>query len=152
MGLDVIHFIMKYFSKLILYPLFRPFVLLFFGLTSTGALALLFRVNIGLDQTLALPKVRVVKIVTVEQHYARPCVAFLVLLPFTRSYFQDSYLEPYFNETFTYLHTGAPVYFVIREGYDYTDKEKQSAICSGAGCNKRSLGQQIEEYSTASNL
>lgn len=59
MGLDIIHFIMKYFAKLILHPLVRPFVLLFFGLTSTASLAMLFRVKIGLDQTLALPKVRV---------------------------------------------------------------------------------------------
>ena len=59
---------------------------------------------------------------------------------------------PYFNETFTYLHTGAPVYFVIKEGYNYTDVEKQNFICSGAGCDENSLGQQIVQYSTASNL
>ena len=59
---------------------------------------------------------------------------------------------PYFNETFTYLHTGAPVYFVIKEGYNYTDFEKQNAICSGFGCDKSSLGQQIVQYSTASKL
>ena len=56
-GLDVIHFVMKYFAKLILHPLVRPFVLLFFGLTSTASLAMLFRVKIGLEETLALPKV-----------------------------------------------------------------------------------------------
>ena len=58
-GLDVIHFIMKYFARLILHPLVRPFVLLFFGLTSTASLAMLFRVEIGLEETLALPKVHV---------------------------------------------------------------------------------------------
>lgn len=57
MGRDIIHFIIKYIAKLILHPLVRPFVLLFFGLTSTGALALLFRTEIGLDQTMALPRV-----------------------------------------------------------------------------------------------
>ena len=56
-GLDIIHFIMKYFARLILHPLVRPFVLLFFGLTSTASLAMLFRVKIGLEETLALPKV-----------------------------------------------------------------------------------------------
>ena len=60
-GLDIIHFIMKYFARLILHPLVRPFVLLFFGLTSTASLAMLFRVKIGLDQTLALPKVQYVQ-------------------------------------------------------------------------------------------
>ena len=64
-GLDVIHFIMKYFARLILHPLVRPFVLLFFGLTSTASLALLFRVKIGLEETLALPKVHVYYIVSV---------------------------------------------------------------------------------------
>ena len=59
---------------------------------------------------------------------------------------------PYFNETFTYLHTGAPVYFVIKDGYNYSDEAKQNAICSGAGCLSTSLGQQIVEYSTASNM
>ena len=59
---------------------------------------------------------------------------------------------PYFNETFTYLHTGAPVYFVIKEGYDYTNDSNQNAICSGAGCRQDSLGQQIVEYSNASNM
>ena len=57
MGRDIIHFFIKYFAKLILHPIVRPFVLLFFGLTSTGALALLFRTEIGLEQTLALPQV-----------------------------------------------------------------------------------------------
>ena len=59
---------------------------------------------------------------------------------------------PYFNETFTYLHTGAPVYFVIKDGYDYTNETKQNAICSGAGCSPTSLGQQIVWYSTAANV
>ena len=56
-GFDIIHFFMKWFAKLILHPLVRPFVLLFFGLTSTASLAMLFRVKIGLEETLALPKV-----------------------------------------------------------------------------------------------
>ena len=48
---------MKYFAKFILYPLVRPFVLLFFGLTMTASIILLFRLQIGLNQNLALPKV-----------------------------------------------------------------------------------------------
>lgn len=69
MGLDIIHFVMKYFAKLILHPLVRPFVLLFFGLTSTASLALLFRVEVGLDQTLALPKV----------HMSRTCTLYITV-------------------------------------------------------------------------
>ena len=67
-GLDIIHFIMKYFARLILHPLVRPFVLLFFGLTSTASLAMLFRVKIGLEETLALPKVYTLQH-SLPQHY-----------------------------------------------------------------------------------
>lgn len=154
MGLDVIHFVMKYFAKFILHPLVRPFVLLFFGLTSTAALAMLFRIEVGLDQTLALPQVnaypRLVKVVEpVGIGSGRPYTS-NSNDPFHAM--QDSYLLPYFNETFTYLHTGAPVYFVIKDGYDYTDVKKQNTICSGAGCLPTSLGQQIVEYSTAADM
>ena len=56
-GYDILHIIMKYFAKALLYPVVRPFVLLFFGLSSTASLALLFRIQVGLEQTAALPKV-----------------------------------------------------------------------------------------------
>lgn len=59
---------------------------------------------------------------------------------------------PYFDELYKYLHTGSPVYFVIKEGYNYTDSDMQKAICSAAGCNNDSLGTQIAVYSRASNL
>lgn len=49
--------IMNGFATVILSPIIRPFVLLFFGITSSFSLALMFRLEIGLDQTLALPKV-----------------------------------------------------------------------------------------------
>lgn len=57
-GLDVMHWIMTWFANVILHPLIRPFVLLMFGITSTFSLALMFKLQIGLDQTLALPKVK----------------------------------------------------------------------------------------------
>ena len=50
--------LMSTFAKFILNPLVRPFVLLLFGITSTFSLAFAFKISIGLDQTLALPKVR----------------------------------------------------------------------------------------------
>ena len=57
-GLDVMHTIMGAFANFILYPVVKPFVLLFFGITTTLSLAMMFRISIGLDQNLALPKVR----------------------------------------------------------------------------------------------
>ncbi len=51
------HTIMNAFASLILYPIVRPFILLGFGLTFTASLALMFKLQIGLDQTVALPKV-----------------------------------------------------------------------------------------------
>ena len=59
---------------------------------------------------------------------------------------------PYFDELYKYLHTGSPVYFVIRDGVNFSDPNLQNAICSGAGCNNNSLGTQIAVYSRASNL
>ena len=57
LGREFLAIIMKYFANFILYPLVRPFVLLFFGLTLTGSIILIFRLQIGLNQNLALPKV-----------------------------------------------------------------------------------------------
>ena len=56
-GVDILHFLMKWFAKFILFPVVRPFVLLVFGITTTLSLVFLFRLDIGLDQTLAFPKV-----------------------------------------------------------------------------------------------
>ena len=65
---------------------------------------------------------------------------------------QDSYLEPYFNNLYKYLHTGSPVYFVIKEGFDYSDPTMQAKFCSAAGCNKDSIGTSIFGYSRNSKL
>jgi Niemann-Pick C1 protein len=56
---------------------------------------------------------------------------------------KDSYLIPYFDELYKYLHTGSPVYFVIEEGYNYSDPSKWHNICSSAGCSNNSFGLQI---------
>lgn len=56
----------------------------------------LFNQDIGLSQSIALPK--------------------------------DSYLQDYFDDISKYLRTGPPVYFVIRDGYNYTDKLSQQKV------------------------
>lgn len=57
-GLAWLPIAMEAFAKFILNPLVRPFVFLLFGITTTVSIAFAFRIDIGLDQTLALPKVR----------------------------------------------------------------------------------------------
>ena len=56
---------------------------------------------------------------------------------------QDSYMINYFNNLSTYLSVGPPVYFVVRDGYNYTEESAQNMICGGAGCNGDSLTSQI---------
>ena len=41
---------------------------------------------------------------------------------------QDSYLNPYFSDMKKYLHVGPPVYFVITEGYNYSDVDNQNKV------------------------
>jgi len=56
-GVDILHFLMKWFAKFILFPVVRPFVLALFGLTTIMSIVFMFKLDIGLDQTLAFPKV-----------------------------------------------------------------------------------------------
>ena len=97
----------------------------------------LFNQDIGLSQSIALPK--------------------------------DSYLQDYFDDMNTYLHTGPPVYFVIKDGYNYSNGSNQNKvsfdyncllfcylfycvqICSSAGCNNNSIGTQISSAALISD-
>ncbi|KAI8497623.1 NPC intracellular cholesterol transporter 1 [Branchiostoma belcheri] len=51
----------------------------------------------------------------------------------------DSYVLEYFSNISRYLKVGAPVYFVVEEGHDYTTKAGQNMICGSSGCNRDSL-------------
>ncbi len=64
---------------------------------------------------------------------------------------QDSYVLNYFGNLSEYLHTGAPVYFVVEDGHDYKTSEGQNAVCGGVGCNSNSLVQQIYSASLLNN-
>lgn len=67
------------------------------------------------------------------------------------SHFQDSYLQNYFSDMNAYLHIGPPVYFVIKEGFNYTDVHQQNKICTGADCEEMSYGTIITIASRISN-
>jgi Niemann-Pick C1 protein len=64
---------------------------------------------------------------------------------------QDSYVLDYFKNLSAYLHTGAPVYFVVEEGLDYKTLEGQNSICGGNGCPQNSLGGQLFTASLQAN-
>ncbi|XP_060762393.1 NPC intracellular cholesterol transporter 1 isoform X2 [Neoarius graeffei] len=63
----------------------------------------------------------------------------------------DSFVLDYFRNLTEYLHTGPPVYFVVKEGHDYRTSEGQNQVCGGVGCNNDSLVQQIYTASLISN-
>lgn len=58
----------------------------------------------------------------------------------------DSYVIDYFNNL-TKIRVGAPVYFVVKDGVDYTDTKTQNVICGGAGCLEKSLIDQVYKAS-----
>ncbi|XP_048515025.1 NPC intracellular cholesterol transporter 1 homolog 1b-like [Athalia rosae] len=60
---------------------------------------------------------------------------------------EDSYVTKYFQYMDDLLSTGPPVYFVVKEGLNYTREEVQNLICGGPGCNNNSLSTQL--YSAA---
>lgn len=45
----------------------------------------------------------------------------------------------YFNALNDYLSVGPPVYFVVKDGYNYTNIQGQNGICGGNGCPENSL-------------
>uniref|UniRef100_A0A8C9Z794 Niemann-Pick disease, type C1 n=1 Tax=Sander lucioperca TaxID=283035 RepID=A0A8C9Z794_SANLU len=63
----------------------------------------------------------------------------------------DSYVLDYFKNLSMYLHTGAPVYFVVEDGLNYSSPEGQNVVCGGVGCNNDSLVQQVYSASLISN-
>ena len=56
---------------------------------------------------------------------------------------QDSYVLRYFEAQVQYLSVGPPVYFVVRDGHNYTDMMGQNVICDRAGCDEFSLLGQV---------
>jgi Niemann-Pick C1 protein len=56
---------------------------------------------------------------------------------------QDSYLIDYFDELATYGRAGPPVYFIVKNGFNYTDVKSQDLLCSidaePGGCRVDSL-------------
>ena len=49
-----------------------------------------------------------------------------------------------------YLHTGAPVYFVVKDGFDYTTQKNQNKVCClrGFELSRLPVTSQYTEHST----
>ncbi|CAB0034871.1 unnamed protein product [Trichogramma brassicae] len=64
---------------------------------------------------------------------------------------EDSFVLKYFKYLNSYLSIGPPVYFVVKNGLNYSDPSVQNLICSGQYCNSDSLTTQIFTASKLSN-
>ena len=56
---------------------------------------------------------------------------------------KDSEILDYLDQLSTTIKLGPEVYFVVEDGYDYSDLDAQNKICSGSGCHEDSLLGQI---------
>lgn len=101
----------NFYAKFILKEYVRPFVVLLFMGFFFMNVAVLHKIQLGLDQKLSMP--------------------------------DDSYVLKYFEDESTYLHVGPPVYFVVKEGHNYTSEQGQNSLCGGNGCPQDSLVGQI---------
>uniref|UniRef100_A0A8C6PMS6 NPC intracellular cholesterol transporter 1 n=1 Tax=Nothobranchius furzeri TaxID=105023 RepID=A0A8C6PMS6_NOTFU len=104
-------FFKKVYAPFILKEWVRPVVVAVFVGMLSFSIAVVNKVEIGLDQKLSMP--------------------------------DDSYVLDYFNNLSEYLHTGAPVYFVVEDGLNYSSLEGQNSVCGGVGCDNNSLVQLV---------
>lgn len=58
----------------------------------------------------------------------------------------------YFKSMEEYLSVGPPVYFIVKDGYNYSDINDQSALCSMIYCDEDSMVTQISDASKFSNM
>ncbi|XP_045599386.1 NPC intracellular cholesterol transporter 1 [Procambarus clarkii] len=63
----------------------------------------------------------------------------------------DSYVLKYFEYLEKFGCVGAPVYFVLSHGYNFSDYDMQNKICSHLGCNKDALLIQLKLASQIPN-
>ncbi|XP_060815207.1 NPC intracellular cholesterol transporter 1 isoform X5 [Bombus pascuorum] len=64
---------------------------------------------------------------------------------------EDSFVLKYFKFLNNYLSIGPPMYFVVKEGLNYSNKDVQNLVCGGQYCNNDSVSTQIFIASKQSN-
>ncbi|XP_032685045.1 NPC intracellular cholesterol transporter 1 isoform X2 [Odontomachus brunneus] len=65
---------------------------------------------------------------------------------------EDSYVLKYFKFLNNYLSIGPPMYFVVKDGLNYSDVRTQNLVCGGQYCNSDSISTQIFIASKQSNM
>nr|XP_034176148.1 NPC intracellular cholesterol transporter 1 isoform X4 [Osmia lignaria] len=65
---------------------------------------------------------------------------------------EDSFVLKYFKFLNSYLSIGPPMYFVVKEGLNYSDPRQQNLVCGGQYCNSDSVSTQIFIASKQSNV
>nr|XP_033342938.1 NPC intracellular cholesterol transporter 1 isoform X2 [Megalopta genalis] len=64
---------------------------------------------------------------------------------------EDSFVLKYFKFLNSYLSIGPPMYFVVKDGLNYSDPRHQNLVCGGQYCNSDSVSTQIFIASHQSN-
>ncbi|XP_067212878.1 NPC intracellular cholesterol transporter 1 isoform X4 [Linepithema humile] len=64
---------------------------------------------------------------------------------------EDSFVLKYFKFLNNYLSIGPPMYFVVKDGLNYSDTKVQNLVCGGQYCNIDSISTQIFTASKQSN-
>lgn len=70
---------------------------------------------------------------------------------FSLFYYSKYYFTFTESVVFRYLSVGAPVYFVVPDGLNYSKTENWDALCSGTGCVENSVTQQISNAARISD-
>lgn len=65
---------------------------------------------------------------------------------------EDSYVIDYFNFYQQYFVAGPPVYFMITDGYNYSDPDSQRALCALNQCDADSLPVLLNYFADNANL
>ncbi|KAG8199914.1 hypothetical protein JTE90_015899 [Oedothorax gibbosus] len=112
-------FFKNVYAPLLLNNFSRVLVVIAFLGWLCSSVAVLHKIDIGLDQELAMP--------------------------------EDSYMLNYFQYLSKYLSVGPPVYFVVTDGYNYSDEKDQNSICASHGCDQDSMMVQLKWMADMSN-
>lgn len=59
----------------------------------------------------------------------------------------DSHVVKYFQFMTEMLSMGAPVYWVLKPGLNYTYREHQNVVCGGVECNNNSVSVKLYQQS-----
>ncbi|KAI0983277.1 hypothetical protein GJ496_010416 [Pomphorhynchus laevis] len=64
----------------------------------------------------------------------------------------NSYTREYLAAVAKYSAVGPPIYFVVRDGYLYSNLSSQNGICASVGCDPLSIINQASQAATISNI